>query len=195
MTTRILPALFAAFAALTAPAAAQWTLLADQSRIGFVSVKAGEVAESHYFRDMEGSVSSSGAAEIRIPLDSVETNIDIRNERMREFLFETDAHPQAVLTATVDLDAFDGLKTGERKPADFTGELTLHGIAEPIDATLIVTRISRTRVLVETADPVILYTDFFNFGAGIEKLRELASLPSITPSAPVAASLVFERRN
>ena len=195
MTVRIPLAAFAALMVSIAPAAAEWALLADKSRIGFLSVKAGEIAESHYFRDMEGSVSASGAAEIRIPLDSVETNIDIRNERMREFLFETDKHPQAVIAAAIDLDALDDLKTGERRPVEFTGELTLHGFAEPIDATLIVTRISKTRVLVETTDPVILFTDFFEFGAGIEKLRELASLPSITPSAPVAVSLVFERRD
>jgi len=183
----------AALFLFAAPAAAQWTLMGGESRIGFVSVKAGDVAESHYFRKMNGAVAADGAAEIRIALDSVETNIDIRNERMRAFLFETDTHPEAVIAATVDLGAFSDLPVGGRENAAFAGELTLHGVTAPVETTVTVTRIGENRVLVETADPFILYTDFFDLGAGVEKLREIAGLPSIVPSSPVAASLVFER--
>ncbi|MHA7873168.1 MAG: YceI family protein, partial [Hyphococcus sp.] len=151
-------------------------------------------AESHYFREVSGSVSASGATQIVIPLDSVETNIDIRNERMREFLFETEQYPTATVAAAVDLEAMDDLEPGERKPVDFAGELTLHGASVPFETTLTVTRLSATRALVETTDPVILYADQYNLLAGVKKLMALAGLPSITPAVPVTASLVFERK-
>lgn len=193
MNTR---ALFAAASLFLAfPAAAEWTLSSEESRIGFVSVKAGAFAESHSFKEVQGAVSEDGAAEIVISLDSVETNIDIRNERMREFLFETDKHPTATVAATIDLDAFSELETGARDSIAFTGEVTLHGVTAPFETTLTVTRLSDARVLVETTDPVILYTDEFGLTAGVDKLRELAGLPSITPAVPVSASLVFERND
>ncbi|MEO1135461.1 MAG: YceI family protein [Pseudomonadota bacterium] len=177
------------------PAAADWALLSDESRIGFVSVKAGDFPESNYFRELQGSVSASGEAEITIPLDSVETNIDIRNERMRKYLFETETYPTATVSATVDLDAVDNLNIGARKSVDFAGELTLRGATVPFETALTVTRIGENRVLVETTDPIILFTDQFDLMAGIDKLKELAGLPSITPATPVTASIVFERGN
>lgn len=193
MSIRLSFAVLAAALFLAFPAAAQWALSPDESRIGFVSVKAGDFPESHYFREIQGTVSQSGEAEIVIPLDSVETNIDIRNERMREFLFETDTYPTAIIAASIDLDALNMMDVGARKSVDFAGELTLHGATAPIETTLTLTRIAETRVLVETTDPVILYADQFKLSAGIEKLMELASLPSITTAVPVAISLVFER--
>lgn len=195
MSIRLSFAAFAATLFLAFPAAAQWALSPDESRIGFISVKAGDFPESHYFREVQGTVSQSGEAEITVPLDSVETNIDIRNERMREFLFETDKFPTATITATIDFDALNTLDIGARKSVDFTGELTLHGVSAPIETVLTVTRITEARVLVETTDPVILYADQFELSAGIKKLMELASLPSITPAVPVAISLVFEQEN
>lgn len=192
MTIRAL-CIAAACLFLSLPAAAQWTLSADESRIGFISVKAGAFAESHSFKEVQGSVSEDGAAEIMISLDSVETNIDIRNERMREFLFETEKHPAATVAATIDLDAFSSLAPGARDSVAFSGEVTLHGATAPFETTLTVTRLSDARVLVETTDPIILYADEFNLTAGVDKLRQLAGLPSITPAVPVTASLVFER--
>ncbi|MEO1251410.1 MAG: YceI family protein [Pseudomonadota bacterium] len=195
MIKRILVGALAATLISIAPAAAEWALLPAESRIGFISVKAGEVAESNYFRELQGSVGASGDAEIVIPLDSVETNIDIRNERMRKYLFETDKHPTAAITATIDLDGLSNLGSGARENLDFAGELSLHGATTPIETTLTVTRIDENRVLVETTDPVILYANDFNLIAGVNKLMELAGLPSITPAVPVAASLVFEWRD
>ncbi|MEM9616786.1 MAG: YceI family protein [Pseudomonadota bacterium] len=195
MNTRLSFAAFAATLFLTFPAVAQWALSPDESRIGFISVKAGDFPESHYFREVQGTVSQSGEAQITVSLDSVETNIDIRNERMREFLFETDEFPTASITAAIDLDALNTMDIGARKNIDFNGELTLHGVSAPVETTLTLTRIAEARVLVETTDPVILYADQFELSAGIKKLMELASLPAITPAAPVAVSLVFEREN
>jgi len=194
MTIRALLAA-AASLFLAFPAAAEWTLSSEESRIEFISVKAAAFAESNSFKEMHGVVSEEGEAQIVIPLDSVETNIDIRNERMREFLFETDEHPTAMVSATIDLDALSDLEAGARQNVEFSGEITLHGATAPFETTLTVTRLSDARVLVETTDPVILYADEFDLMAGIDKLMELAGLPSITPAVPVSASLVFEKQN
>ncbi|MEO1013709.1 MAG: YceI family protein [Pseudomonadota bacterium] len=178
-------------ASATAPQGA-WRLDETASRIAFVSVKAGEVAEVHSFKEIKGGVDADGAAEIVIPLDSVETNIDIRNDRMREILFETGDYPVAKITAAIDMTTFASLTTGARAEAPTTVSVDLHGASVELDADLFVTRISEDRVSVETAAPIVIDAATFGLEEGVEALREIAGLPSIAPLAPVTASLVFE---
>lgn len=176
-----------------APSSKAWALDPAQSRVSFVSIKAGEVAEVHRFTSLEGDVEADGAATVIIALDGVETNIDIRNERMRTLLFETETYPRATISSDIDLSQYDALDIGERVEATATLRVDLHGVEGSIDANLFVTRIDDGAVAVETAGPVLVEASAFDLAAGVEALREVAGLPSITPVVPVTASLVFRR--
>jgi len=182
----------AAESGVTAPAS-HWTLSPAQSRIAFATVKNERVGEGHRFKAMTGSVDPSGAFILEIPLDSVETNVEIRNERMREFLFETVKFPNARLTGQVDLAGFAALAPGQRTEATLEGQLELHGVSTPVEAKVLVTRLGENAVAVETIEPVLIEAGMFQLDGGVEKLREIAGLPSISPVAPVTANLVFER--
>ncbi|MGF1455607.1 MAG: YceI family protein [Alphaproteobacteria bacterium] len=175
-----------------ASAPATWTLDSDQSRISFVSIKAAQIAEPHHFKKLEGSIDEAGKATVEINLDSVETLIDIRNERMRKFFFETANFPVATITAQVDLDQFADLPVGGRRESDLTATLDLHGASETIETAVYVTRIAEDRVTVATVDPVIIDVNSFDLAAGLNKLMELAGLDSITSNVPVTFSLVFQ---
>ncbi len=170
-----------------------WRLDAADSRISFVSIKAGDAAENHYFREIDGRVGTDGAAEIRINLDSVETRVDIRNERMREILFETGAHPTAEILARIDLAELQGLADGERLSRTIELTLSVHGVEATTPANVFVSRLGEDRVSVETVEPVLILADDFGLAEGRDKLRELAGLPAISAAVPVTASLVFER--
>jgi len=173
--------------------AAGWTLDGADSQLSFVSVKSGNLGETHYFEELSGSVDETGMARIEIDLASVETRIDIRNDRMREFLFETDRFPRAVFTAEIDLAAYEALAVGERAESEIDGTLSLHGFEIPVEAPIIVTRIAEDRVDVTTAEPALIYAEDFGLVAGIEKLAEIAQLDWIIPTVPVNASFVFQR--
>ncbi len=173
-------------------AATTWALNTNDSRIGFASVKASELIETHYFSGVTGQVAPTGEAVVEIPLNQVETKIDIRNERMRALFFETSAHPVATIRATINPQDFADLSIGERRQTEITGTLSLHGVEAPITSDAFVTRISETRVEVASAEPVVIFVSDFDLDAGLEKLREAASLPSITASSPVTFSFVFE---
>lgn len=175
-----------------APVAASWTLASADSRIAFASIKAGEVIETHFFPDLTGSVSPAGEVRVDIPLDRVETKIDIRNERMREMFFETSSFPIATIAGSVDLEAFSDLPVGERLATEISATLSLHGNEVPVDASVFVTRIDGGRVEVASAEPVVLYLADFELEAGLEALRNIANLPSITASSPVTFTFVFD---
>lgn len=168
-----------------------WQLVADQSNIGFVSVKAGNVGEAHSFTKLSGSVQPDGTVGVAIDLASVDTGIDVRNQRMRDMLFEVASFPDAKLTAKIDPAAVKALKPGERKMMNVPVTLDLHGTTNSIEAPLTVTRLAGDSVLVETAKPLILDASAVGLEAGLGKLQEIAKLPAISPAVPVTASLVF----
>lgn len=171
--------------------AGAWQLASDQSNVGFVSVKAGDVGEAHSFKTLEGSVAPDGAVNIGIDLASVETGVDIRNQRMRDMLFEVTGFPKATLSAKIDPAAVSALKPGERKALAVPVTLDLHGTTNTIEARLMVTRLAGNSMLVETASPLIIDAGAVGLGAGVEKLRAVANLPAISAAVPVTASLVF----
>lgn len=172
-----------------------WSLDSASSKIAFASIKAGEIGEVHYFYGLSGEVSGDGGAVVNISLDDVETKIDQRNERMRSLFFETDSYPIATVSATVDADAFSDLPIGGRLATELDGTLSLHGVEAPVYADVFVTRIAQSRVEVATSEPVIVYVSDFNLDVGLEALREVAVLPSITPAVPVTFTFVFDASN
>lgn len=178
---------------VTADPSAPWQLAEDASRLAFVSIKADEVAETHTFKELEGSVGADGKATVTIDLSSVETNVDIRNERMREMLFEVARFPEAAVTADIPMDDLTGMDVGARSRMTLPVTVSLHGAEATFDADMFVTRVSARKVLVETASPIL--TTAFDFGleGGVEALRDVAGLPSISPAVPVTVSFVFEQ--
>lgn len=192
----LLPALLA-FAACS-PAGetsleGDWTLDTGQTSLQFITVKASDIIEVHHFGELSGAVSADGAAEVSIPLDTVSTNIDIRDERMRDFLFETETYSTATISATLAPETFSALSSGETLVMPIELTVDLHGVSDVIETELAVTRLGPDKVMVATTAPIIVDGYTFELDEGIEHLRELANLPSITSSVPVTFSLVFER--
>ncbi len=173
--------------------AGNWTVEGDESRLSFVTIKSGLVAEAHKFTGLSGSVSADGEAELTIDLISVETGLDVRDQRMRELLFETASFPSAKVTAQVDPDEFVRLKVGETTLQIVDATVDLHGMQSPVMAELAVTRTAEDKVQVASASPIVLEASAFDLGDGVEKLRELAGLPSITEAVPVTFSVTFTR--
>ena len=170
---------------------ADWRLDGPASRVDFVTTKAGSAAEMHSFADVSGQIAADGDVTIGIELDSLDTGIEIRDTRMRELLFETGTFPQAVIEARVDAEAIAALAVGERTTADLEAMVSLHGAEVPlmIDATVV--RLTGDRLLVNSRRPLIVQAAQFDLVAGVEALREVAGLPSISPAVVVTFQLEF----
>ena len=169
-----------------------WSLDATSSKIAFASIKADDIVETHYFPGLTGSVAADGEVTVIIPLEQVETRIELRNERMRTLFFETETYPTATIRAFVDKAAFSDLSIGDRKQMELEGRLSLHGEDTTVYVDAFVTRIAEGRVEVSSSEPVALHVVDFKLDAGLEELRKVAGLPSITPSVLVTFTLVFD---
>ncbi|MEM6476651.1 MAG: YceI family protein [Pseudomonadota bacterium] len=170
-----------------------WTIDSDASRVDYVSVKSGEIAETNEFSLVTGSLSEEGKATVEIDLASLETGVDIRNERMRDIFFEIADHPKAIVTADIDPRAYEFLEVGNNTIETVKGTLSVKGVETNIEADVNVTRTGPDRVTVVTNKPVIVMADALELTGGLAQLQEIAGLPSITPAVPVTFSLAFKR--
>jgi len=176
--------------AMGAPAFAQnWTLDGAASKLAFGSVKKDNVGETHSFETLSGSVSAEGQVSIDIDLASVQTNIDIRNERMLEHVFQS--AKTANISATLDVAALNAMAVGTSDVVDVSGVVSLVGTEVALDAEMFVMRVSDTQVLVSTNDIVWLAAEDAGIMAGLDKLMELAKLPGITRTSPVTMRFIF----
>ncbi|MES0863578.1 cytochrome c family protein [Ruegeria sp. SCPT10] len=180
-----------ASAIIAGPALAEgWTLVPDGSHLAYGSIKKDTVGEVNSFTSLSGTVSPDGQAMIEIDLSSIETNIDIRNERMIEYVFRKAG--TATLTAEIDMSELSALEVGQTTTVDSEAVLSLAGADVEFDAELFVVRLSENSVLVTTNDMVFISTEDAGVNAGVDKLMELAELPGITRTVPVTARLMFE---
>ena len=172
-------------------AQADWQLNSDKSSLNFVSIKKSAIAEVHSFKQLSGSIKTTGEVELLINLASVDTNIAIRNERMKSLLFEVGKFATANILAKVDCAKLQAMKAGDFYYDDVAMVLGLHGIDKKITAAMSVVKLSDGSIRVSSLRPVIIATQDFALSDGVEALRVVANLPVISTAVPVTFSAVF----
>ncbi|VVM53175.1 hypothetical protein PS664_00899 [Pseudomonas fluorescens] len=176
------------------PAQADWYLDNESSRLSFVTTKNTEIAEVHRFLVLHGKVDSKGAAQVEVELDSVNSGIPLRDERMRNQLFEIKTFPDVLISAQINLQPINDLAPGAQLELRLPLSVTLHGKTQIYSAELLATRLDDRRFQVVTLEPVVLHAEDFDLAPGVAGLREAAGLKSISLSVPVGAVLIFTAR-
>jgi polyisoprenoid-binding protein YceI len=174
-----------------AAASAQWELDGARSAVNFVSIKNDSVAETHHFASLQGKLDKDGSAQLTISLDSVQTLIPIRNERMREMLFKTATFPTATATAAVAPELIATLAAGTSVVTELTFTLALHGVEKPFTVPVVLTTEKSGDIQVFTPAPVIVNAADFGLQEGVAALQSVAGLKAISTAVPVTVHLVF----
>ena len=177
-------------ALLANAAVADWVLDNERSSLSFTTTKNGKVTEAHRFTGLSGAIDKDGIAEVDIDLLTVATGIDIRDERMREFLFETDQFAKASITASV-AEVLKSVKS-KSKVVEVDAELALHGKTMPITLEMLVTH-SKNQWIVSSIKPLLINASDYQLDGGVEKLRQVAELSSISATVPVHFVLTFAK--
>jgi polyisoprenoid-binding protein YceI/cytochrome c553 len=170
-------------AAISAPA--KWVLDAPKSSISFVAVKNINTAETFNFTQLQASVSNNGETVLSVPLSSISTGVDIRNSRMQALLFETHYLPNLHLTATLPPTLLDSLAPGSSVIQPLTTTLTLHGIRKEITLDTLIIKQAADKVSITPRKPIIINSADFDMNGGVEALRAIASLITISEKVPV----------
>ncbi len=176
---------------ISLPAMAQWKLDAQKSSLNFVTTKNAQVTEVHSFKSLSGSISDDGKVSVVVPLDSVSTNIDLRDTRMKEMLFETGTYPEASFTAELPQYMLE-TDPGITMHTEVKGEINLHGIEAPVAFKVSVTKLADQTLVVSTSAPTVISAETFGLKGGVDALQTVAGLSSITLAVPVTFSVTFD---
>ena len=176
---------YAAGLLLSPVALADWQI-GPGSQVQFVSIKNNTIGEVSHFETLAGAVTDAGEVEVRVALDSVETNIGIRNERMKKMLFEVGLYPEAVITAQLDAGSMAALSGGGLTTVAL--QIDLHGQSVTKEAQLNVA-VTDQGVSATTTQPILLNAVEFGLEAGVAALQEVAGLNAISRVIPVTVAL------
>jgi len=172
--------------------AIDWVIDEHNSQLNFVSIKKIDIAEIHKFKKLQGSYDSQGQFTLDIDLASVDTNIPVRDDRLKNNFFEVSKFSSAKITAMIDTDLVDAIAEGSNRLLTIDANLDLHGVSKPLTLDVIVTRLVGAKLSVVSVQPIIINANDFALTAGISKLMELASLPSISQAVPVSFYLTLK---
>ncbi|MCL1143042.1 YceI family protein [Shewanella gaetbuli] len=166
--------------------AANWQVDNDLSSVSFISTKKGDIAEVHKFKQVSGTLDEQGKFSLTIDLASVDTGISIRDERMQGLLFEVAQYPTLTLSASVPPKLVNDLAVGSTTVADIEATIDLHGQQQKKVFKVLVAKLSDKKFMVTSLAPVVVQAQDFGLVAGVEKLRAIAGLSSISLAVPVS---------
>jgi polyisoprenoid-binding protein YceI len=177
-----------------------WAIDGAQSSLNFVTTKAGQagvggIGEVQSFKRFSGGLDSAGQIKLVIDLASVDTGVEIRDERLRTMLWNIKVTPQATFTAKLGADDIAKLSQDTAGDIDVAGQLELAGQTKPVNARLRAMRISGGKIMVTTRAPIIVNSNDYGLKAGVEAMREVMNLNFLASTAPVSFSLVLNAQN
>ena len=133
---------------ISTSASANWNLVNQESNINYVSIKKTNIAELNKFNRFTGTIDDKGYVDISIDLSSVETNIEIRNQRMRELFFNTTKFAQAKITGSINLSIASKLSVGKIYSDKIKLNLSLHGVDKELEVAVQVIKIGEDKLYV-----------------------------------------------
>jgi hypothetical protein len=175
-------------------ARADWYLDGESSRLSFVSTKNANVSEVQRFLVLHGKVEPEGLAQVEVELESINSGIPLRDERMRKELFQIDQFADALITTKINLRPINDLAPGAQLELRLPLTVDLHGKQHEYNAQLLATRLDDRRFQVVTLEPLVINAEDFDLAPGLEALRKMAGLSAISLSVPVSAVLIFTAR-
>jgi len=184
---------FLLFTALSMPAWAQWQLNNEESALFYVTSKAAAISEINTFSRLAGEIDADGRATLDIHLSSVDTAIEIRDQRMQEILFEVASYPLASISINTDVRMLENLSVGESRTNNVTYTLNLHGMSQTLSTELNLVKLAGNKIQISSVSPIIINAGQFALAQGVEALREVAGLPSINPNVLVTFYLVYQQ--
>ena len=162
-----------------------WTVNSQLSQLSFVTTKNHTITEEHTIQFKSGTYDKQ-SFEAQLDLNSVDTQIPIRDERLRNILFETNEYPLATITSTLPNDL------PMNQPLTLPFDLNLHGHKLTMNAEVIIQSVNE-QLVVTSFEPVEVNAKDFALDSAINRLTQIAGLKSINYDISVDFKLTFEK--
>ena len=181
---------------LTDAQSEEWRLKPEQSSLNYLSSKLipgslTTIFEKNKFEKFSGRISNNNEAHLIIDMASVNTGIEIRNQRIMEHVFLTKQYPQAELS--LKLPNLENMApVSDHK---INAILSMRGKQQNISTIVRISQLTdlsgKKQLLVQNITPVLIKSEDYQMQEGFEKLREIAKLFKIPTTIPVNFSFLF----
>ena len=172
---------------------ADWVLDSNNSNLSYGSIKNSFIGESNTFKTISGSIDEDGHVNIDIDLSSIDTQLELRDQRMRDIVFKVAENASAKLTGDMNLEAHRDQEIGTSRIVEASISIELVGQEIDYDVMLLLTRLAENKVMVTPHGVIFLDVEDFDLAGAIETLKELAGLETIANVAPMSFYLTFEK--
>lgn len=180
-------------AVFTLSAWAHWQ--SEDVAVSFLTTKlapqSSTVTETNTFSLTSATIDFDGKLRAAIDLDTLDTGIGIRDQRIQEKLFQAVNSGEMVITTSLNMPNIEALHVGEQRHLSQGLHITFGQIETDVTADLLLTRLSDTRLSVVTLKPIVLELHLLGVDQGINTLREIAGLEAIAMQAPVSINATF----
>ncbi|MPY23576.1 YceI family protein [Shewanella sp. YLB-07] len=186
----ILPLLLLSIVSFTSMnASAQWSLAPSSAELKFLSTKVlmnkQSITEISSFQTLSGTVSDDGELELKVKLGSVNTQISIRDQRLRDWVFEVSKFQDAEISGKIAKVNLTALAVGAPLRIKLALVLKAHGKEIPLEADLQLVKDLGGSIYVSSISPILLDVKQLGLNIGIEKLIEVMGLASINQQVPI----------
>lgn len=155
--------------------------------------KGNDIQEVGDFKQYSGFFDKQGQFRLEINLNSLTTDIIIRDQRIKEWLLETDKFTNATIIAKLDAEKINQLALHESIQLTQPVQLDLHGMQADLTANLAITRTQPNVLSVNTIQPILISLDSFDMLEGLQKLTDVMMLSEINQTIPVSFKGEFHR--
>lgn len=172
-----------------------WVLDPANSSLEFETTKTsarGVKTETSTFATVEGQIDGNGNANITYFLDSVDTNIDLRNVRMRFLFFETYINPYLHISTQLEPAMLTQLAAARDITIEMPITFSLNGISGTKNILVQVQLLDDNTVNISSVNPVAISIADIDLMDGLLKLEEAATV-SIVPETQVSVNFRFNR--
>ena len=138
------------------------------SSIHFISMKKNTVGEIHKFDKFSFELEDNDQFKLKIELVTVNTGIPVRDQRLRDVLFETVRFPQAIVSGKISKAQYNQLATGQSKTIKLDTHLYLHGIKQALPLVIEVLKQSDQSYRI-IGKPFLLNAKLFGLSNGVAK--------------------------
>ncbi|AUD77949.1 YceI family protein [Kangiella profundi] len=199
LLTKAVITLGAIFALQSSPSTAsegqEWVVDNETSHLHFVSVKNNTIGEVSTFETLKGHLSGNGQFALEILLDSVNTGIEIRDQRMKEHLFNSKTNIAFIVNGQFNLDKIKGQALGQSSHHTLQATIQLGNDTVDIQAPVTIQTLADEQLRVTSVKPVVIATSSLKLDGGVDKLKSLAGLRSIDRVVPVTFDLYLKPKS
>jgi polyisoprenoid-binding protein YceI len=140
------------------------------------------------FPGITGSISNSGQAEININLSSIDTNIPIRDQRLKALFFKVAKFPQATIKATIDMKKIKSIRYYKRM--EIPAILEFYGVSKEIKLEVLIAKVYKKKLLITSMKPIIINAK--DYGVPAKNLVALSkTVGGLSLSEEVAVNFVL----